>query len=152
MYECKHWQPHITVATVVEQDHQFLMVEEYSSSGLLVLNQPAGHIERGESIMQAAVRETLEETGYEVEPTHLVRIERWHKPHSDDTFFRYTLSAKVIQFHKDQPLDNGIQRALWMSRNDFIAQRTRLRSPMVEQTIEDYLNGHRYPLAILSER
>ena len=95
IYDCKKWVPHITVATIVEDNGKFLCVEEYSSKGKLVINQPAGHVERGESIIEASIRETLEETGYLVEPTHLVALQRWHKPYSDHTYFRVVIAAKT---------------------------------------------------------
>lgn len=150
MYENKNWQPHLTVATVVEKDGKFLMVEEVSSNKL-VINQPAGHIECNESIVSAAIRETLEETGYKVKPTHLLGLERWHKPHSQHTFFRYTLAASVVKHHRQLPLDSGIVRCLWLSYPEIIRHKIRLRSPMVESAIRSYLNNNLYPLSILAE-
>lgn len=149
-YECKQWTPHITVATIVEQDGKLLCVEEFSS-GRKVINQPAGHVERGESILQAAVRETLEETGYHVEPSHVVAIQRWHKPHSHHTYFRFVIAAQVIQYDPKQILDDGIIRPLWLSRDDITKNTIKLRSPLVYKTIDSYLAGERYPLSLLKD-
>ena len=151
-YDCKNWVPHITVATIVEQDGLFLCVEEHSkSSQAIVINQPAGHVERGESILRAAVRETLEETGYLVEPEHLVAVQRWHKPNSDHTYFRIVVSAKVLSHDAERELDAGIVQALWLSRDELTRRTIQLRSPLVSQTVDDYLAGERHSLSILKD-
>lgn len=151
-YDCKKWVPHITVATIVEQDGQFLCVEEHSKSNQsIVINQPAGHVERGESIIAAAVRETLEETGYLVEPEHFIALQRWHKPHTDDTYFRIVISAKVVSHDAARELDAGIVQALWLSRDELTRRTIQLRSPLVSETIDDYLNGARHCLSILKD-
>lgn len=149
-YDCKNWVPHITVATIVQQDGKFLCVEEYSKSNqAIVINQPAGHVERGESILTAAVRETLEETGYLVEPEHLVAVQRWHKPYSNDTYFRIVISAKVLSHDTERELDAGIVQAVWLSRDDLTRRTIELRSPLVAQTVDDYLGGAKHCLSIL---
>ncbi len=151
-YNCKDWVPHITVATIVEQDGLFLCVEEHSKSNqAVVINQPAGHVERGESILAAAVRETLEETGHLVEPEHLVAVQRWHKPNTDDTYFRIVVSAKVIDHDAERELDAGIVQALWLSRDELTRRTIELRSPLVSQTVDDYLAGARHCLSILKD-
>lgn len=144
------WIPHVTVATVVERDGEFLFVEEYSR-GKLVINQPAGHVEFGESIVEAAVRETLEETGWLVEVTELLAVQRWHLPHSEDTFFRFALSAKTISYDENLELDEGIIRPVWMSPAEMTRRKIELRSPLVSATVEAYLSGKRYPLDLLQE-
>ena len=151
-YNCKDWVPHITVATIVEQDGKFLCVEEHSKTSQgIVINQPAGHVERGESIIAAAIRETLEETGYLVEPEHLIGVQRWHKPNTDDTYFRIVLSAKVTQHDNTRELDAGIVQALWLSRDELTRRTMQLRSPLVAQTVDDYLAGAKHSLSILKD-
>lgn len=130
------WQPHLTVAAVVERDGRFLLVEEWSR-GRQVINQPAGHVEAGESIVDACVRETLEETGWRVTPTGLLAVQRWHRPHSVHTYFRLVLVA-TAEGEERRELDSDIIRPLWLTRNEVIQQRTRLRSPLVEATIHTY--------------
>lgn len=150
-YQCKDWVPHITVATIVEENGKFLCVEELSSNGKAVINQPAGHVERGESIVEAAVRETLEETGYTVEPQHVIAIQRWHKSHSNHTYFRFVISAKTITYNKNLELDEGIIRTHWLSRDDFTRRQLQLRSDLVYKTIDTYLSGQQFPLSLLQD-
>ncbi len=149
-YQCKHWVPHITVATIVEQDGKFLCVEE-ARSGKVVINQPAGHVERGESILDAAVRETLEETAYLVEPEHFIALQHWHKPYSHDTYFRILIAAKLIRHVPEQTLDSGIVQAVWLSPDELIRRKLQLRSPVVYTSVENYLNGEKYPLSLLKQ-
>jgi 8-oxo-dGTP pyrophosphatase MutT (NUDIX family) len=139
------WNPEVTVAAVVESDGRFLMVEELIS-GRLVLNQPAGHLENGESLIDAAVRETREETAWRLRPEALVGIYLWRSPGRGRSFLRFTFCGAVDQHDAGQPLDRGIQRALWLSRARLLAQPARLRSPMVMRSIDDYLQGRRMPL------
>lgn len=144
------WTPHATVATIVEDKGRFLLVEELSG-GRLVLNQPAGHLEQHERLVDAARRETLEETGWQVEPEYLLGLYIYHSAHNGITYHRTCFSARAIEHDPHRPLDEGIQRALWLTRDEVAANAERLRSAMVLQCIDDYLAGIRYPLSLIHE-
>lgn len=139
------WLPHVTVATIVERDGKFLLVEEVSNGGL-VINQPAGHLDANESLQQAAIRETLEETAWSVELTGVVGVALYTSPHNAVTYHRTTFVAKAVAHHPEQELDTGIERALWMSYEDMLANAAKMRSPLVIKTVEQYRAGHCYPL------
>lgn len=139
------WCPHVTVATVVPRNGQFLLVEE-TVRGHLVLNQPAGHLDPDETLQHAAVRETLEETGWDVELTGLLAVQQWTSVSSGDQFIRFTFSAQPLLHHPERLLDDGIVRALWLNRDEIIASTERLRSPMVLASVDDFLGGVRLPL------
>jgi len=143
------WLPHVTVASIVERDGAFLFVEEQATEGL-VLNQPAGHWEAHESLLEAVVRETLEETAYRIQPQALVGIYRWPHPRKAITYLRFAFSGSVLEHHPDQALDSGIMRALWLTPAELAAQQARHRSPLVQRCVQDYLGGKRYPLELLS--
>ncbi len=138
------WRPHVTVATVVPRDGRFLLVEE-SVRGCVVLNQPAGHLDPDETLQAAAVRETLEETGWEVALTCLLGVQQWSSP-GGRQFVRFTFAADPVTHDPARPLDAGILRALWMSRAEIADAAPRLRSPMVLAGIDDWLGGRRIPL------
>ena len=138
------WRPHVTVATVIARDGRFLLVEE-DVRGRIVLNQPAGHLDPDESLQNAAVRETLEETGWDVELTCLLGVQQWHSP-SGRQFVRFTFAANAMHHDPARPLDNGILRAIWMTRDEIAAASARLRSPMVLASVDDWLAGRRLPL------
>ena len=138
------WNPEVTVAAIVEQDSRFLMVEE-RIGGKLVFNQPAGHLEDAETLIEAAIRETREETAWRLHPQALVGVYLWRNPDNGRSFLRFAFCGTVDD-HKDQPLDTGIQRALWLSREQLLAQAGRLRSPLVMRCLDDYLLGKRQPL------
>ncbi len=142
------WKPNVTVAAIIEQDGKFLLVEERTSQGLL-FNQPAGHLESGESLLAAVARETLEESAYEFEPQHLIGIYRWHSPASDTTYLRFAFTGRILAHHPQQALDEGVIRASWMTPEEIRASQTRHRSPLVLRCVEDYLSGKRYPLELL---
>jgi len=142
------WKPDVTVAAVVERNGRFLLVEEHTERGLL-LNQPAGHLEAGESIVAAVVRETLEESAWEFAPEHLIGIYRWGPSGSDVTYLRFAFSGHLGSHHADRALDTGIVRAVWLSPNEIRAGRERHRSPLVVRCMEDYLTGIRAPLDLL---
>lgn len=145
------WKPHVTVAAVVERAGRFLMVEE-TAEGRRVLNQPAGHLEPGESLLEAMVRETREETGWEVEGLALVGIYRWsHPDHSEKTFLRVTFAARALAHDPDRALDTGIHGTLWLTCDELAASLGRLRSPLVLNCALDYLAGRRYPLELLRD-
>lgn len=144
------WSPRVTVAAVVERRNRFLMVEE-TSGGRLVLNQPAGHLEDDESLIEAVFRETLEETAWHVRPDAVIGIYLWRHPIKQLTFLRIAFAATTLQHDPDMILDTGIERALWLSRGDLLAQQQRLRSPLVLRTLDDYLSGRRYPLELVAD-
>jgi 8-oxo-dGTP pyrophosphatase MutT (NUDIX family) len=142
------WKPHTTVAAVIERDGKFLMVEE-DINGRIVINQPAGHLDPGESLIDAVIRETREETAWRFHPQALTGLYRWHNPHNDRTYLRATFCGHCDDLNATQKLDRGIVRALWLSRDELLAKPDKLRSPMVIRCIDDYLAGQRFPLDLL---
>ena len=138
------WNPEVTVAAITERDNRFLIVEE-RISGRLVLNQPAGHLEDGESLLDAVIRETREETAWRLRPEALVGTYLWRAP-DERSFLRFAFCGTVDDHHPQQPLDAGIQRALWLTHEQLLAQSARLRSPMVLRCLQDFLLGKRQPL------
>ncbi|MBP6801364.1 MAG: NUDIX hydrolase [Zoogloea sp.] len=142
------WKPNVTVAAVVERDGRFLVVEEETDDGLR-FNQPAGHLEKGESLVAAAAREALEETAHRFRPEFLVGIYQWPKPGSDITYLRFAFGGSVEGFEPERRLDDGIVRAVWLSLDELRATRERHRSPLILQCCEDYLAGRRFPLDLL---
>jgi 8-oxo-dGTP pyrophosphatase MutT (NUDIX family) len=143
-------RPVVTVATIVDRDGAFLLVEEETSVGVRI-NQPAGHLEPGETLAAAATRETLEETGYRVTPTALVGIYRWHSPDTGATFIRFAFAAEVVEHDAARSLDEGILRVLWLTYDELGAQRAKHRSPLVLRCIDDYRAGSRRPLEHITE-
>jgi 8-oxo-dGTP pyrophosphatase MutT (NUDIX family) len=142
------WQPHITVATIVEDNGRFLMVEELKG-GRAVLNQPAGHLDPNETLTEAAVRETLEETGWDVEATGIVGIYLYTAPSNGVTYQRVCFIAKALKHHPDYQLDEGILRARWLTRDELIALRDDWRSELIIRCIDDYLAGQRHSLELI---
>ena len=142
---------HLTVATVVEKDGRFLMVEE-TKFGNQVINQPAGHVEPGEDIVQAAVRETLEETGWEVLITGFLGISTYYASQNGVTYYRMTFVAEAIAHHRDYVVDTDIDTVLWMSFDEIVAAQDRLRSEMVLNCIKDYRANHIFPLEIFRNK
>ena len=139
------WYPHVTVATVVERDGRFLLVEENTSEGI-VLNQPAGHLDPGETLHQAAVRETLEETGWHVELDSVIGVALYTAPANGITYHRTTFSASALRQDPSLELDEGIIRCLWLSYEEIQQESARLRSPLVLKSIEQYRSGISAPL------
>jgi 8-oxo-dGTP pyrophosphatase MutT (NUDIX family) len=143
------WAPHVTVATVVVRDGCVLLVEE-AIDGRQVLNQPAGHLEPGETLSEAACRETLEETGWTVRLSAFIGTYQWTAP--DGTpFLRFAYAAEPLSHDPNRPLDDGILRALWLTPAELKADPARLRSPLVWEVVADYLAGQRHPLSIVRE-
>lgn len=144
------WKPNVTVAAVVEQGGNFLLVEEQADGGL-VLNQPAGHLDEGESLLEAVVRETLEETAWHVVPEALLGVYRWPHPDKGVTYLRFAFVGRALRQEPNGALDHGIVRAVWMNPEAIRRERHRHRSPQVQRCIDDYLAGQRYPLALLKD-
>lgn len=142
------WKPNVTVAAVIERDGKFLLVEEETAAGLRY-NQPAGHLESDESLLDAVVRETLEESACHFVPQHLIGIYRWHSAESDTTYLRFAFSGIIDGHEPGRELDSGIIRTLWQSYEEIRASRSRHRSPLILRCIEDYLAGKRFPLELL---
>jgi len=143
------WKPDVTVAAIAENDGRFLMVEEHVGHRL-VINQPAGHLEVNESFTAAVIRETLEETAWHFVPDALTGIYLWQHPERNVSFLRVTFCGKVTEHEPERPLDHGIKRTLWLSRDELEQKQPQLRSPMVIKCIDDYLAGVRYPIAALT--
>ncbi len=138
-------KPEITVAAITESAGRFLLVEERINQRL-VFNQPAGHVERGESLLAAVVREVREETAWRFEPASLVGVYLWQSPVSGITTMRFAFSGTVDDHHANQPLDQGIVGTHWLSPAELKQRKQALRSPLVLRCIEDYLEGQRQPL------
>ncbi len=148
------WKPNVTVATVVERENhlgekEYLLVHEHRDSKD-VYNQPAGHLDEGEGLIAAAKRETLEETGWEVEITGLIGIYRFIAPNGI-TYMRHAFAAKTKHHFTEQTLDDGIIGIKWLSYPEIQKKSTELRSSMVLRTIEDHRKGEFYPLSLIHD-
>ena len=143
------WKPNVTVAAVIERDGKFLLVEEETSHGIR-FNQPAGHLEAGESLLAAVAREALEETAYHFVPQSLIGIYRWHSTAADVTYLRFAFTGDLAGHEDGRQLDTGILQAVWLTPEEIRASQDRHRSPLILQCVEDYLAGKRYPLEILT--
>lgn len=141
--------PHATVASLVEQNGKYLLVREFRG-GRHVYNQPAGHIESGESVLEATIRETLEETGWSVQPTRVGGISMYHAPNGI-SYLRTTVIAEALEHDPTQPLDEGVEEAVWLTYEELISFKDELRSPLVLKVIEDYRLGISYPLDLIYE-
>lgn len=146
------WKPSVTVAAIIERNGQFLLVEEMTGDGLR-FNQPAGHLEPDETLLQAVVRETLEESAHDFTPTALIGtyLSRSFSTRSGAavTYLRFAFCGTVGEAH-DQPLDTGVLRAVWMTPEEIRACEARHRSPLVLQCVTDYLAGARAPLSLVN--
>ena len=142
------FQPHLTVAAVVERNGRFLCVEEVAD-GATVFNQPAGHVDDGESLIAAVARETLEDTGWVFVPDALLGIYRWVKPDTGDTFIRAAFRGTLVEQRHATPPDSDIVAAHWLTRAELAAQP--LRSPLVLRCIDDYRAGVSHPLSVLQD-
>jgi phosphatase NudJ len=143
------WKPSVTVAAIIEREGRFLLVEEHTPEGLR-LNNPAGHLEPGESPAQACAREALEETAHPFQPTALVGVylSRFHRPATgeDVTYLRFAFCGEVGEAIAGQALDDGIVRAVWLTPDEVRASVARHRSPLLMRCMDDYLAGRRLPL------
>lgn len=146
--EGRFWQPDVTVATIVQRDGAYLMVEE-RVSGREVINQPAGHLEPDESLLEAALRETREETGWDVRLTAFVGAYQWKSETNGRHYLRFAFLAEPVAHDPLRPLDTGIVRAVWMTPAELQAAEARLRSPLVRKVIDDAAAGQVFPLEML---
>ena len=142
------WVPHITVASIIEKNNEYLFVEEYVNDKK-VLNQPAGHLEEHETLEEGCIRETLEETAYDVEVDYLVGIYQERKKNSIDMWLRFCFKCNIIEEHVDRNLDKNILRKLWLPKKELTSSSFLYRSDMVLKCIEDYEKGVKYPKEIL---
>ncbi|MCF7220328.1 NUDIX hydrolase [Marilutibacter chinensis] len=150
--EGRFWQPDVTVATVVADGGRLLLVEEMVA-GARVLNQPAGHLEPDETLLEAALRETREETGWDVRLTAFVGAYQWKSPTADDGsggrhYLRFAFAAEPLRHDPERPLDEGILRAVWLTPAELQARRDEHRSPLVWRAAADFLAGQRHPLEL----
>ena len=141
------WKPNVTVAAVIEQKGRFLLVEEMTNQGLR-FNQPAGHLEPDESLIEAVSREAMEESAYHFSPERLLGIYRWRSP-EDTTYLRFAFTGSVTGHDAARKLDEGILRTVWLTPDEIRATQARHRSPLILRCVEDYLAGKAYPLEIL---
>ncbi|MBL8469696.1 NUDIX hydrolase [Methyloversatilis discipulorum] len=142
------WKPNVTVAALMEDRGRFLMVEEHTSGGLM-LNQPAGHLEEGESLVDACAREAIEETAHPFVPRELVGVYQWRRPDGEVTYLRFAFAGDAGEQIAGRALDDGIVRALWMTPAEIEASRARHRSPLVWACVLDWLAGVRLPLTVV---
>ena len=142
------WSAHVTVAAIVERDGRFLLVEEETADGLR-FNQPAGHLDEGESLVEACTRETLEETAHRFAPEQLIGVYQWPRPGGEITYVRFAFAGTLGEQVVGRALDAGILRAVWMTRDEIAATQERHRNPLVLRCVDDYLAGQRYPLDLI---
>ncbi|MEK9771458.1 MAG: NUDIX hydrolase [Nitrosomonadales bacterium] len=141
------FKPEITVANIIIKDSKYLIVEEETEYGIQ-LNQPAGHLEKEESLITAVIRETFEETKYIVEPLSLINIYQWVSQ-KGTPIIRFTFESEVLNYDENAKLDKGIIRSLWMSEKELKKNKKILRSPLILKSIEDFQSNNKYPLSIL---
>ena len=143
------WNPHVTVAAIVERNGKFLMVEEETDDGIR-FNQPAGHLESGETLTEAIVREAMEETGHMFVPRFLVGVYHWNHPTKNITYLRFTFSGETVRYNSDGVLDAGILGVHWLTFDEIRARGTQHRSPMVLSCLEDWQAGRCYPMELIT--
>ncbi len=147
--DSREWSPHVTVAAVVERERRFLIVEELAGKRR-VLNQPAGHWEDGESLVEAVIREVREETAWGFDPACVVGLYRW-RSEREVTHLRVAFAGVVHDHCPQQSLDDGILAAHWLTAGELAARQHQLRSPLVMRCITDYLSGRRFALDLLRD-
>jgi 8-oxo-dGTP pyrophosphatase MutT (NUDIX family) len=145
----ERWKPNVTVAAVVERGGRYLLVEERAADGRLVLNNPAGHLDEGETLLQAVVREVLEETACVFTPTHLQGIHLAPSGRGGVTYLRFAFGGSVGEPQPGRALDDGIVRTLWLTYDEIAAQRERHRSALLMRCIDEHRAGRRHPLEVL---
>ena len=143
------WKPNTTVAAVIQQHGKFLLVEEETAEGVR-LNQPAGHLEDGETLLDAVAREAFEETAHHFTPEHLLGVYHWRHPNREITYLRFAFTGRVTGHEPGHKLDDGIIRAVWMTPEEIRSCQAMHRSPQVLLCIEHYLAGQRYPLSVIT--
>lgn len=143
------WKPSVTVAAVIERQGRFLLIQE-RIGGRLVLNQPAGHLDPGESLAAACRREAMEETAHHFEPTSLVGIYRWRDPRKDFTFLRFCFRGEVGEVDSSRTLDKEIVAVHWLTPDEVRQRKAEHRSPLVQKCVDDFLAGHSFPLDVFS--
>jgi ADP-ribose pyrophosphatase YjhB (NUDIX family) len=143
------WKPNVTVAAIVWQDDRFLLVEE-NIDDHIVFNQPAGHLEKNESLIQAIKREVLEETALEFIPESIIGIYLYPSKFAEITYLRICFSGRCTKQHIEQQLDDGILRVVWFTHDEIKTHEERMRSPLVIRCIDDFLSGKSYPLELLN--
>lgn len=143
------WKPNVTVAAIVERDGRFLLVEEETCEGIR-FNQPAGHLDCGESLSTAVTRETLEETAYHFVPKYLVGIYNCRNAARDITYLRFAFGGEIVGHDPQRRLDDGIIAAHWLSPDEIRGMESKLRSQLVLRGIEDWQAGKRYPLDLIT--
>lgn len=145
------WKPSVTVAAIIERDGRFLLVEEETSDGIC-FNQPAGHLDPNESLLEAVARETLEEAAHDFSPTSLVGMymSRYVSSRTgfEVTYLRFAFAGVLGRAH-NRALDHGILRTVWMTREEMLACQEKHRSPLVLRCVDDYLAGQRAPLSLI---
>ncbi len=140
--------PHVTVATVIEKAGKFLLVKE-ETGGVVHYNQPAGHLESDESLQMAAIRETLEETGWQTELTHYLGVSLYVAPSNGTTYIRHSFVGRPIEHSPDLELDSDIISTQWLSYEEIVTIESQLRSPLVKQDIDQYIANKLYPLGMV---
>lgn len=146
--QLNYWAPHVTVAAIIHREGKFLLVEE-NDNGKKVINQPAGHLENNESLLDAVIRETLEETRWEFSPAYISGIYRWLH-NNGETYLRMCFVGDVTKEHSELNLDKGIERTIWLTEQE-VREHPCLRSPLVIKSIEDYLKGLKFPLSLIQD-
>lgn len=142
------WKPNVTVAALIERHGSFLLVEEETDDGIR-FNQPAGHLDEGESLVAACAREVLEETAWRFTPTSLIGVYQWPRPQGDITYLRFAFAGELGEHEAGRQLDKGILRAVWMTPEEIEATRPRHRSPLIWQCVQDWQAGRRFPLDLI---
>lgn len=142
------WKPNVTVAALIERDGHFLLVEEETDDGIR-FNQPAGHLDEGESLVTACAREVLEETAWQFTPTALVGVYQWPRPQRDITYLRFAFAGVLGVHEPERGLDQGILRAVWLTPEEIEATQARHRSPLIWQCVQDCMAGRRFPLDLI---
>jgi len=143
------WTPHVTVASILKQDNKYLFVLEGKNKSL-VINQPAGHWEQGETLLEAAIRETLEETAWHFEPQALTGIYQWYHEPKKQTFLRFCFSGTLLKHDETRTLDPDIESAIWLSEDELRTRHAEHRSPLVQRCMDDYLSGIQHDLRIIT--